>query len=217
MSNPVTVGARLTLDNSTDRRDGSPFFNLLCLQPLKDSSGIVRYFLGGQIDVTSSISSLADPFSSRPHSSTQLKLSPAVRKHQEALLAEIRKHKADEVDGGKESSDTLHVMMPRSEDGFERKGKVKGKQSAEESGGPNGTSGNGGAKNWVEKTLKKVASSASGGAKKGDQVGMTDEEHERMEAARQPLMVRSVRFPFLLVSCRKRAHLCRLTGSNPRF
>ncbi|ORY83506.1 PAS domain-containing protein, partial [Leucosporidium creatinivorum] len=28
------------------RRDGTPFFNLLCMLPLKDSSGAVKYFLG---------------------------------------------------------------------------------------------------------------------------------------------------------------------------
>lgn len=34
------------------RRDGSPFMNLLMCAPLMDSTGIVRYFLGAQVDVS---------------------------------------------------------------------------------------------------------------------------------------------------------------------
>ncbi|GAA5855995.1 hypothetical protein JCM8547_002930 [Rhodosporidiobolus lusitaniae] len=41
------------------RLDGTPFYNLLCMLPLKDASGTVKYFLGGQIDVTGSIASLS--------------------------------------------------------------------------------------------------------------------------------------------------------------
>ncbi|GAA5822373.1 hypothetical protein JCM11251_006317 [Rhodosporidiobolus azoricus] len=41
------------------RANGTPFYNLLCMLPLKDSSGLVKYFLGGQIDVTGAISSLS--------------------------------------------------------------------------------------------------------------------------------------------------------------
>lgn len=37
------------------RRSGEPFFNLLCMLPLKNSKGHVKFFLGGQIDVTGSI------------------------------------------------------------------------------------------------------------------------------------------------------------------
>ncbi|GAA6030329.1 hypothetical protein JCM8097_009050 [Rhodosporidiobolus ruineniae] len=40
------------------RVDGKPFYNLLCMLPLKDAHGEVKYFLGGQIDVTGSIVSL---------------------------------------------------------------------------------------------------------------------------------------------------------------
>jgi hypothetical protein len=35
------------------RRDGSPFVNLLMCAPLYDDKGIVRYFIGAQVDVTS--------------------------------------------------------------------------------------------------------------------------------------------------------------------
>ncbi|GAA5915120.1 hypothetical protein JCM6882_008485 [Rhodosporidiobolus microsporus] len=41
------------------RLDGTPFYNLLCMLPLKDASGAVKYFLGGQIDVTGAISSFS--------------------------------------------------------------------------------------------------------------------------------------------------------------
>lgn len=34
------------------RRDGTPFVNLLMVAPLYDNKGVVRYFLGAQIDVT---------------------------------------------------------------------------------------------------------------------------------------------------------------------
>ncbi|KAJ0117678.1 hypothetical protein J7T55_001877 [Diaporthe amygdali] len=34
------------------RRDGSPFMNLLMCAPLMDSTGVVRYFLGAQVDVS---------------------------------------------------------------------------------------------------------------------------------------------------------------------
>ncbi|KAK8131403.1 hypothetical protein PG984_007841 [Apiospora sp. TS-2023a] len=34
------------------RRDGSPFMNLLMLAPLYDSRGVIRYFIGAQVDVS---------------------------------------------------------------------------------------------------------------------------------------------------------------------
>ncbi|KAJ6442349.1 Clavaminate synthase-like protein [Purpureocillium lavendulum] len=34
------------------RRDGSPFMNLVMLAPLYDSRGVIRYFLGAQVDVS---------------------------------------------------------------------------------------------------------------------------------------------------------------------
>lgn len=34
------------------RRDGSPFMNLLMCSPLSDSRGVVRYFIGAQVDVS---------------------------------------------------------------------------------------------------------------------------------------------------------------------
>ncbi len=39
------------------RRDGTAFFNLLCIMPLRDSTGQISYFLGGQVNVTSFLSS----------------------------------------------------------------------------------------------------------------------------------------------------------------
>jgi len=34
------------------RRDGSPFMNLLMIAPLSDSKGVIRYFIGAQVDVS---------------------------------------------------------------------------------------------------------------------------------------------------------------------
>ena len=34
------------------RRDGSPFMNLLMVAPLFDSKGLLRYFIGAQVDVS---------------------------------------------------------------------------------------------------------------------------------------------------------------------
>lgn len=34
------------------RRDGSPFMNLLMIAPLRDSRGVMRYFIGAQVDVS---------------------------------------------------------------------------------------------------------------------------------------------------------------------
>lgn len=38
--------------DTTSRRDGTPFVNLLMCAPLYDDKGVVRYFIGAQIDVT---------------------------------------------------------------------------------------------------------------------------------------------------------------------
>lgn len=40
-----------TAANSTSRRDGDPFLNLLLIAPLYDDKGIIRYFLGAQVDI----------------------------------------------------------------------------------------------------------------------------------------------------------------------
>lgn len=37
--------------NMTSRQDGSPFLNLLLIAPLYDGKGIIRYFLGAQVDI----------------------------------------------------------------------------------------------------------------------------------------------------------------------
>lgn len=42
------------------RRDGSPFMNLLMIAPLMDSRGIVRYFIGAQVDVSGLLKSCSD-------------------------------------------------------------------------------------------------------------------------------------------------------------
>jgi len=36
---------------TNSRRDGSPFLNLLLIAPLYDDKGVIRYFLGAQIDI----------------------------------------------------------------------------------------------------------------------------------------------------------------------
>ncbi|GAA5899999.1 hypothetical protein JCM5296_001936 [Sporobolomyces johnsonii] len=55
----LNAGERITTMILNYRRNGQPFHNLLCMLPLKSSSGEVRFFLGGQIDVTGAINSLS--------------------------------------------------------------------------------------------------------------------------------------------------------------
>ncbi|CZS90128.1 related to nonphototropic hypocotyl protein 1 [Rhynchosporium agropyri] len=42
------------------RRDGSPFMNLLMCAPLRDSRGIIRYFIGAQVDVSGLVKECSD-------------------------------------------------------------------------------------------------------------------------------------------------------------
>jgi hypothetical protein len=42
------------------RRDGSPFMNLLMIAPLMDSKGIIRYFIGAQVDVSGLLKSCTE-------------------------------------------------------------------------------------------------------------------------------------------------------------
>jgi len=42
------------------RRDGSPFMNLLMIAPLCDARGVVRYFIGAQVDVTGLVKDCAE-------------------------------------------------------------------------------------------------------------------------------------------------------------
>lgn len=42
------------------RRDGSPFMNLLMIAPLLDSRGIIRYFIGAQVDVSGLVKECTD-------------------------------------------------------------------------------------------------------------------------------------------------------------
>ncbi|BGP49865.1 hypothetical protein JCM10450v2_005770 [Rhodotorula kratochvilovae] len=51
------------------RRDGSPFANLLCMAPLKDDKGVVRHFIGGQIDVTGALNAFLTSPSRASHPS----------------------------------------------------------------------------------------------------------------------------------------------------
>ncbi|GAA5921052.1 hypothetical protein JCM1841_005076 [Sporobolomyces salmonicolor] len=55
----LSAGERITTMILNYRRNGQPFHNLLCMLPLKSSNGEVRFFLGGQIDVTGAITSLS--------------------------------------------------------------------------------------------------------------------------------------------------------------
>ncbi|KAI5479927.1 hypothetical protein MNV49_002217 [Pseudohyphozyma bogoriensis] len=75
------------------RMNGEPFFNLLCMLPLKHSSGLVN---GGQIDVTGSIHQLlsqgsSDAGSSIRQGSRSTRFSPAVQSYAEELLASAKR------------------------------------------------------------------------------------------------------------------------------
>ncbi|CAD6971793.1 unnamed protein product, partial [Tilletia controversa] len=39
------------------KRNGEPFWNLLCIIPLRDAKGRVQYFVGGQVNVTGALTS----------------------------------------------------------------------------------------------------------------------------------------------------------------
>lgn len=65
------------------RRDGSPFLNLLMTAPLMDSRGIVRYFIGAQVDVSGLIKDCSEMDG----------LTRLLEKEQEAEDAEKSSHK----------------------------------------------------------------------------------------------------------------------------
>lgn len=48
----MTGSTEFDLLTYTSRRDGSPFMNLLMIAPLYDSRGIIRYYIGAQVDVS---------------------------------------------------------------------------------------------------------------------------------------------------------------------
>ncbi|GAA5889351.1 hypothetical protein JCM8208_007851 [Rhodotorula glutinis] len=58
------------------RADGSAFANLLCMAPLKDDKGVVRHFIGGQIDVTGALNALVQSPSLAAHPSLWLHAAP---------------------------------------------------------------------------------------------------------------------------------------------
>lgn len=53
----------------SDRRDGTPYYNLVCLNPLRDAHGKVCWILGGQTDVTVTMQQILPATSStgQPH------------------------------------------------------------------------------------------------------------------------------------------------------
>ena len=50
----IKAGSELTVRLLNYRRDGSPFWNMFTLAPMKDSDGTVRFFIGVQVDVSAS-------------------------------------------------------------------------------------------------------------------------------------------------------------------
>ncbi|GAA5977402.1 hypothetical protein JCM10908_004965 [Rhodotorula pacifica] len=48
-------GERVTWTVFNYRRDGTPYYNLICLNPLRDGQGKVRFILGGQTDATNTM------------------------------------------------------------------------------------------------------------------------------------------------------------------
>ena len=55
---------------SDSRRDGSPFMNLLMTAPLCDSRGVIRYYIGAQVDVSGLVKECSDMESLRRLTST---------------------------------------------------------------------------------------------------------------------------------------------------
>ncbi|KAL8287255.1 hypothetical protein RQP46_003707 [Phenoliferia psychrophenolica] len=157
------------------RLDGRPFFNLL---PLKDSTGAVKYFLGGQIDVTMNISALLgkkalstdDSNSSvRPKARSHMPFSTAVK----ARAEEISNHSPNSgATGTLSPTGILRRPTSRSTIGSQISISDQGRQEL--------------------KPLSPMASIFRSGkskkASKGNELGLTTEEHAQINAA-DPLQV----------------------------
>ena len=57
MSNLIPIS---NVADRHSRRDGSPFVNLLMMAPLSDSRGVIRYFIGAQVDVSGLVKDSAE-------------------------------------------------------------------------------------------------------------------------------------------------------------
>lgn len=79
------------------RRDGSPFMNLLMTAPLCDSRGIIRYFIGAQVDVSGLVKDCTEMESL------------------ERLLAEQEQEHERERNGSDEDSDNRQVRERKDE------------------------------------------------------------------------------------------------------
>ncbi|KAL8292443.1 hypothetical protein RQP46_001055 [Phenoliferia psychrophenolica] len=73
------------------RKDGTPFYNLLAIIPLRDAKGDLQYFIGGQVNVTGQLSSagalsfLVGSEDVGSASSTAIEASPAMNAYHEAF------------------------------------------------------------------------------------------------------------------------------------
>ena len=56
----VKAGDELTVRLLNYRRDGSPFWNMFTLAPMRDADGTIRFFVGVQVDVTAPDETPAD-------------------------------------------------------------------------------------------------------------------------------------------------------------
>ncbi|GAA5838832.1 hypothetical protein JCM9279_003873 [Rhodotorula babjevae] len=72
----LAEGRNVTSLTFNYRADGSAFANLLCMAPLKDDKGVVRHFIGGQIDVTGALNALIQSPSLAAHPSLWLHAAP---------------------------------------------------------------------------------------------------------------------------------------------
>lgn len=53
----VNAGEALTVQLLNYKKDGTPFWNQLQLQPVKDASGVVTTYVGAQLDISTSVAS----------------------------------------------------------------------------------------------------------------------------------------------------------------
>ncbi|KAL8292442.1 hypothetical protein RQP46_001054 [Phenoliferia psychrophenolica] len=162
LRNALNAGENITSLLLNYRKDGTPFFNLLCMLPLKDPSGNVKYYLGGQIDVTKDMPSILgsqDGSSTPKASKSKHRFSPAVQTRSDSILVDPNAPMGVDL--------SLSRTDSRSTIGTTRSG-----VRASVSGGiGSGAFGNSASINGLgSRTIPKKAS-------KGTDLGLTREEH----------------------------------------
>ncbi|KAK4703566.1 hypothetical protein P7C70_g2656, partial [Phenoliferia sp. Uapishka_3] len=112
LRNALNEGRGITSLLLNYRRNGDPFFNLLCMLPLKDTTGAVKYFLGGQIDVTGNLAAILGSSSGSTDDSNS-SIRRKTRSHHH--FSEAVRARSEEIkSGSKDSSASSRNLDPSS-------------------------------------------------------------------------------------------------------